>query len=361
MTMTPHQSSGNPQAISETVEKLVRDGLVISSAAVFLWGKGNELNILFEPEKLSVADLKPYEGSGLNIGNFFYPAFGPDFFGEVEKRTAAWNAKIAEMDAHLMRITRPEDIDRAVDTGRLGIILGAHSCDHFRRVDDIDHFHRMGLRLSLLTTDFQGMIGAGFREPKGSGLTEFGKQVVARMNKLGVIIDLSHANEETIEDVCRVTTKPVIISHGNTRAIRQSERNESDEVIAAIGQTGGVFCVAPMSVLVSEEDPTTIDHYIDQISHAVKVAGIDHVGIGHDGPIQGWDALPPQNMLPLPPFLRTPGKQRSLDIKEVSNTRGFFNVAAALMRRGYSEADTAKILGGNLNRAFRDILAGEAK
>jgi membrane dipeptidase len=343
-----------------TAERLVRDGLVISSAAVFLWKKGNELKILFNPQDLNADDLAPYEGSGLNVGNFFFPALGPNYFDEVERGLAAWNSKIAELDSYLMRITRPEDIDRAQATGRLGALLGAHSCEHFRRVDDVDHFHRLGLRLSLLTGDFQGTIGAGFREPRGSGLTEFGKQIVARMNKLGIIIDLSHANEQTIEDVCHVTTKPVILSHGNTRALKNSDRNETDEVIAAIGKTGGVFCVAPIAVLVSDEDPTTIEHYIDQIDHVVKVAGVDHVGIGHDGPIQGWSALAPENMIPLPPFLRTPGKQRSLDIPEISNPRGFYNIADALLQRGYSEGDTAKILGGNLNRAFRAILAGDA-
>lgn len=342
-----------------TAERLVRDGLVISSAAVFLWRKGNELKVLFDPMDLSAGDLAAYDGCGLNVGNFFFPALGPDYFNDVSQGLAAWNNKINELDAQLIRITRPDDIDRARTSGRLGILLGAHSSEHFRRIDDVDYLYRHGLRLSLLTGDFQGVIGAGFREPNGSGLTEFGKQTVARMNKLGIIIDLSHANEQTIDDVCRVTAKPVVLTHGNARAVMNSERNESDEVIAAIGRTGGIFCVAPMAVLVSDKDPTTIDHYIDQIDHVVKLAGIDHVGVGHDGPIQGWSALSPENMLPLPPFLRTPGKQRSLDIAEISNPRGFYNIAEALLRRGYSEDDTAKILGGNLDRAFRDILAGE--
>jgi membrane dipeptidase len=181
--------------------------------------------------------------------------------------------------------------------------------------------------------------------PRHGGLTDFGRQVVLEMNRLGMLVDISHVSDDTFWDVIEVARAPVIASHSSARALVDVPRNMSDEMLRAVGMNGGVVMVnfggsfidpakagygkAAVDILLHlGPSNVPLSRLIDQIDHVARVAGIDHVGLGSD--FDGTLFMP----------------------EGARDVAGFPNITAALLARGFSEPEIRKILGGNLLRAF---------
>jgi membrane dipeptidase len=170
--------------------------------------------------------------------------------------------------------------------------------------------------------------------PEYGGLSDFGKQVVQEMNRLGIIVDVSHVSDDAFYDVLELSTAPVIASHSNARAIYDHARNIDDAMLKKLAENGGVIQLSLLYV--KEPDPdnpeqlATVAELVDHIDHVVDVAGIDHVGIGTDfdggGEVEGC-----------------------FDVSEIGN------ITLELVKRGYSEEEIRKIWGGNLMRVFEDV------
>jgi microsomal dipeptidase-like Zn-dependent dipeptidase/gamma-glutamyl-gamma-aminobutyrate hydrolase PuuD len=167
---------------------------------------------------------------------------------------------------------------------------------------------------------------AGNRE--WNGLSPFGREVVAEMNRLGVIIDLSHASEDTVRDVLACSTLPVIASHSSCRSLCDHPRNLSDDQLSALAEKGGVVQICLYNNFLSTSPPASLDDAVRHINHAVRLIGIDHVGIGSDfdggGGIHGCNA-----------------------------THELINLTVRLLDEGYSRDDLAKLWGGNLLRVMK--------
>jgi membrane dipeptidase len=234
-------------------------------------------------------------------------------------------------------------------------------------------YHRLGIR-SMTLTHFRNNDWADSSTDVAAhnGLTDFGRQVVREMNRLGMIVDISHVSDKTFQDVLETTTKPVIASHSSCRALCDIPRNMTDEMIRALGRNGGViginfgagflnprdadltrrrisqavstdpnltgraldeYAAADYVELYGEMQPAaaTLDDVIAHVDHAVKLAGVDHVGVGSD-----WDGI---NTVPA-------------GLEDVSRMPA---LTAALLRRGYTEADVRKILGANFLRVLREV------
>ena len=276
--------------------------------------------------------------------------------------------------------TTADDVRRASAAGKIAALMGlegGYAIDE--KIENVKRYYDMGVRYMSpawsVSTSWAGSSGDAVGESRG--LNDFGKQVVREMNRLGMMVDVSHVSDKTFWDIVNTSTKPVVATHSGCRAIANVPRNLTDEMIVALAKTGGVVNVifypehiepgwsekkkkvdAEIASLVEQASaeeqgtaaqkklardrvraqeylkrlpPVSVSRIADHIDHIVKLVGIDHVGIGSD--FDGVQAVP-------------------ADMKSVADLP---NLTKELLRRGYSESDIDKILGGNMLRVMEEV------
>lgn len=223
--------------------------------------------------------------------------------------------------------------------------------------------HKLGVRIMQLTYNEQNTLGAGCCETGGSGLTYFGRDAVIEMNRLGVVVDLSHCNDATTLGAIEASSDPVTVSHANSRLISPTPRNKSDEIIKALAEKGGVIGSTLFGPCVNLNDKGSIQDIVRNIDHVVEMVGVDHVGIGLDlarkfidegtvaeeSVIKQWRPLRPDVFGSGPTDTYPPyptGLEKHEDI---------INLVNALLSRGYSGQDVKKILGENFLRVYARV------
>jgi membrane dipeptidase len=297
------------------------------------------------PASFGATEFDRLRASGVRV---FHPAVEPnepDPYAAACRWMAGWNRLLAAQPEYLVRVDAAADFDRAAAEDRIGVILGFQNADHFRTLDDLSFFHDLGQRVSQLTYNRRNRLGSGCGEGLDGGLSPFGGEVVAAMNRLGMAIDVSHCGERTSLDACRASRQPVLITHSNCRALVHHPRCKSDEVLRAMAATGGVMGITSVRAFVREGGGATLEHVLDHFDHVARVAGVEHVGIGSD----------------TDPETRDPRTQRlrpQYAIAGMSASRRVYDIAAGLLRRGFSEADVELVLGGNFRRALGQVWAG---
>ena len=218
------------------------------------------------------------------------------------------------------------------------------------RIEHLRNFYRLGLRSMQITWNLRNELADGVKEERtGGGLTHFGEAVVKEMDRLGMLIDLAHISRPGWFDVLEVASGPVCCTHSNCKKIYHHFRTIDDEQIKALAQTGGVLGVNAIATMVSK-DPT-LDKLVDHISHIADLVGIDHVGLGldfvkDDGPLYPEDEI----------F----GVGENRLIPDFENEDDFPNITECLVRRGYSNEDITKVLGGNFLRLLKAVLKPNA-
>jgi membrane dipeptidase len=312
----------------------------------------------------------------------FFALWVPTYFkgAEAVRRTLdlrdAMQGVFDKYPDRIQLATTAGELQRIVKSGKIAAVLtleGGHQI-----ADDLAvlrMYQRMGIRAMTLT-HFRNnnWADSSTDQPQHNGLTEFGKQVVREMNRIGMIGDVSHVSDKTFYDVLEVTTKPVIASHSSCRALSEIPRNMTDDMLKALARNGGVVGINFGTGFLNQQDAkrlmgsismlsadvpdmtgqaldeyaakdfvkndwsrpapaaATLDDVVAHIERVVKVAGIDHVGIGTD-----YDGIPD-----VPKGLEDASKMPAL--------------VAALLKRGYSEADIQKIMGGNSLRVMREVI-----
>src|SRR6185369_1049994 len=207
---------------------------------------------------------------------------------------ASWNGFIANDGDHFMRVDSPGDLKRIKKSSRIGIILGLQNSEHFRRPDDVDFFFSLGQRVSQLTYNSRNLIGNGSTERRDDGISDFGVAIVGRMNKLGMVVDVSHCGDRTTLDSFEISKKPVLITHANCRALVPHPRCKTDEAIKKMAANGGVMGITGVRMFVKVDEPTTIEDALNHFDHVAKLVGVEHVGVGSDSDLQGYDRMPPK-------------------------------------------------------------------
>jgi len=249
------------------------------------------------------------------------------------------------------------DITRITTERKLAPLMALEGGHVIEDLEQLHKFYNLGVRRLTLTQDCSHTWADSSRDdPVAHGLSEFGRQVVQEMNHLGMIVDVSHVSDETFWDVIGVAKAPVIASHSNARALAEHVRNLNDDMLRAVAETNGVVMVnfsglyldprktAEWKVFLGwhwfthiKQPETPLALLIDHIDHIVQVAGVNHVGLGSD--FDGGASFPQ-------------------DLKDVSD---YPNITVELMRRGYSDKDIRKILGGNALRVLADVEAVAAQ
>lgn len=219
----------------------------------------------------------------------------------------------------------------------------------------VDTFHRLGLRVMQLTYNYADFVGDGCLEERDAGLTRFGRSVVTRMQQLGMAVDLSHVGDRTALDVLHGTEAPVIASHSNARAVCDSPRNLTDEVIDGIARSGGVMGLCAYPRFVSADDPPTLDQLLEHAVYISDRVGPEFVSIGLD--FVNEDEFDFDFYQYDPRYYARAPYERPAGITWWNE---FGNLRPALRAKGFSEAETDGILGENLLRSLDAAWAGTA-
>ena len=248
------------------------------------------------------------------------------------------------------------DIERAKEEGKLGIIFGfQNACPLEDDVSSLYIFHKLGVRIIQLTYSEANSLGCGCLEPNDTGLTSFGIQAVQAMNRLGILVDLSHTGYKTSKKAIEVSTEPVCFTHANPLALKNVPRNRPDDLISMVAEKGGVIGLVPYASFCKSEPKKrpTIDDFLDGIEYCVELVGIDHVGIGTDkfeGRTKEEFFLEFQGRYPQ---LTTKFEDRH--VEGFSTIKDFPRIIEGLISRGFSAEDCGKIIGGNFHSLFRRV------
>ncbi|MGI9136750.1 MAG: membrane dipeptidase [Candidatus Nanopelagicales bacterium] len=269
-----------------------------------------------------------------------------------------WNRRFREHSDLIAPARTAEEIMQVAASGRTAVVLGFQNGSPFEDdLSTVELFHDMGVRIGQLTYNIANHIGSSCYEPIDAGLTRFGKHVVKEMNRVGMIVDLSHVGKLTTLDAIQHSERPVMVSHGNPDAVWPHARNLSDDLLRELSAHGGLLGCAPYPHLTGG-DEVSGRQWAEGVAHAVTVMGIDHVGIGTDSSHKWTDedlhhirmghwthemnygAGSPDKpgWLPWPQFFRTP--------------EDFPGLADSLAAVGFDEAERNKLMGGNLIRLY---------
>jgi len=310
-----------------------------------------------DPESFTTADLQPYKDSGINVFHTAIGIGGPEAYEQTLKFFASWNGFIANHDQLMMRVDSPADLDRVKLSGKIGILLGLQNSDQFRTPNDVDLFRGLGQRVSQLTYNSRNLIGNGSTERHDDGISDFGVSIIERMNKMGMAVDVSHCGDRTTLEAFEISKKPVLITHSNCRALVPGHpRDKTDEAIKKMGTTGGVMGITGVRMFVKGDEPTTIENVLDHFDHVRKLVGPDHLGVGSDVDLYGYDAMPPE----LNKQLRAGYKgsynfREKIDIEGLNHPKRMFDLTEGLLRRRYDDKDVQGILGGTFARVLTQI------
>ncbi len=262
-------------------------------------------------------------------------------------------SEIEESQDEVTLVTTYAEIEAARQAGKVGILLafeGAEPLGH--DLAALRLFHAVGLRMLSLVWSRRNAFGDGaWENDSRGGLTRLGRKAVAELDRLRIIVDVSHASDRTAMDILEVAEGPVVASHTNARALREHPRNMPDELLKAVADKDGVIGVTAVPSFISSQ-PATIEKWVDHLVHVSELVGIEHVGIGADfiqhveelgGTLEvaGWG---PDWGERLPPF------------EGMLSPEDLPGLTAELCRRGFSEADLRLIYHENYFRVFRKVL-----
>ena len=273
---------------------------------------------------------------------------------------ATFNSIIANRADLFMRIDSAADLSAVHGSGRAGILIGLQDSSHFRRVGDVNRFHALGQRVSQLTYNSRNMIGNGSTERVDGGISDFGAAIIGRMNEIGMAVDVSHSGDRTTLDACELSTRPVLFTHSNARPLNPGNpRCKTNMAIRRMAKTGGVMGITGVRNFVTAEEPTTIEHYLNHFDHIRDLVGVEHLGIGSDIDLNGYDDMPPDELEGLKAgYKGSYAFREKIDIDEIAHPKRIFDVTEGLIRRGYSDDHIRGILGGNFQRVLGEIWGG---
>lgn len=269
---------------------------------------------------------------------------------------AEYDRYLASHPEFFVKATSVADIDRARRSGKLAVFyLYQNTVQFGESIDRIDVFHRLGLRSCQMTYNTRNFVGVGCWET--GGVTPFGLQMIARLNERRILIDLSHANMQTMGETIAASKAPVIVSHTACMAVHENRRNTTDENLRALAQRGGVVGICQMRPFLTSKKSDNLPAYFDHIMHAINVAGVEHVGIGSDRDHRVV-TLSPEYVAELK---REEGSQVSDSelpyfIDALNGPRRMEVVWDGLVKRGLPARDVERVMGGNVYRLYKEVV-----
>ena len=315
---------------------------------------------------LSAREIADVRASGLtaivvtvgDVGN------GPDRFEKAVRLISGMEREIAAHPDVFLKVLRGGDLAAAKASGRTGVIYTFQDTSMLDGdLGRLALFHDLGLRGCQPTYNRRNLIGDGCLEAADGGLSHLGLDFVAEVNRLGILLDLSHAGRRTIRDGIAASKAPMAISHTACRALADLPRNTDDESLRSLANKGGVAGIYFMPFLRTSGQPHAED-VIRHLEHAVDVCGEDHVGLGTDGTVsrieldEAYHAAVRREVAERRRLgISAPGETDDIVklVPEYNEPRRFERLAADLDRRGWTSGRIEKVLGANFARLYRDV------
>jgi membrane dipeptidase len=269
---------------------------------------------------------------------------------------ADWKTAFRDHDDLIVQVRTIDDIDRAKANDRTGIVLGFQNAAPFEdNLGYVELFKEVGVGIVQMAYNTQNMVGSGCYESSDGGLSDYGRDVVAEMNRVGIMCDLSHVGAVTSRDVIEASEKPVCYSHCLPSGLKEHPRNKSDDELRFIAERGGFIGVTMFPPFLAKGVDSTVHDYVEAIDYVINIAGADNVGIGSDF-TQGYD----REFFEW--ITHDKGRGRKLtEFGEIVNPNGirmigdFPNLTEAMAGAGWSEEKIRKVIGGNWVRALGDV------
>jgi membrane dipeptidase len=353
-TGLPGKASDDPlDSVSRRARRLIERGPVIDMLAP----PRLDLDELESPARmLSEKERADLRRSGLTALHNSIGIGGPGARTEALIFLAGWQGFAGRQPDLFSLIGTVADLDRANAEKKIGMIMGLQNAEQFETVADVALFYKLGLRCAQLTYNSMNRLGAGCTERVDGGVSDYGAAIIAEMNRVGMLVDVSHSGDRTTLDAIEISEKPIAITHANCRALSGHPRAKSDEAIVALAKKGGVFGVSGVRMFVSAKEPTTLGNIADHIEHVVKLTGIEHVGLGSDADLNGYDDLPPEQLKMLKAAYKgSYGFRDKIDIEGFDNPLKYYALTDELIRRGWKDPDIALVLGGNFRRLLGEV------
>jgi len=269
-------------------------------------------------------------------------------------QVAAWYPRARAFPEDLVLASSAADIEAAKRTGRVAVVLQFQGGNPFEYDPNlVEAFHRLGVRIVQLTYNARNPLGDGCTERTDVGLSDLGLAVIAELNRLGMLLDLSHVGIRTSLEALEASRAPAIFSHSNAGAVCDHPRNLTDEQLRLVARKGGVVGVNAFPAFVRRDGAPTVEDLLDHVDYLVQVMGANHVGLGLDFATENEDdyeyfGYKPE-FYPRPPWTYPAG---------IDGFAAIPNVTRGLVERGYGDDDVRKILGGNFLRVFRAVWGG---
>ena len=358
----------------KTLEGYSKQGITQGVAYLLLSAQAaNEIQTSKSARK-QYLDFWHKSGVTIACGTYAGPGSIENAFEDSIANIAQARSMIDAMSEKMELILNASDIEKVHDENKIGLVIDFQNTTPFSdNLQRIDIFHNLGLRMCQLTYNNANLVGGGCTDIHKTGLTNFGKSVVERLNQLKIIVDVSHCSEQVGWDSMKISTSPVIVSHSSSSSVCYHDRGKNDKFAKAIANQGGFFGVVTIPGFIQETTTATLDDVADHIVHLTNVMGIDHVGIGTDkaGPGPGTDSMIewPEGMTNDRLSSTIPGQfnHTGFRLKEHRLTdnykiigyedfRDWPNITTKLAERGFNEKELRKLLGLNYLRVFKEVV-----
>ncbi len=268
-----------------------------------------------------------------------------------------WKKMFLEFKNLIIPVTNVKDIEKAKELNKVGIILGFQNTSPLEgNIKFLSVFKEMGVKIIQLTYNERNLVGNGCFERVDGGLSKFGIRIIKEMNKLGILVDLSHVGPKSTMEAIEISEKPVAITHANPRALFDYPRNKTDEQIKLLASKGGVIGVTFWPFFLSKGMNSTIEDYLDNIDYVINLVGIDYVSISSDfflnrsremlQKLRAGRSEEPSTVQFEWPVIYPEG---------IRIPEEFPNITYGLLKEGYSGEDVGKIMGKNLVRIFKEV------
>lgn len=289
--------------------------------------------------------------SGNVIGGIFVLWADPPHDKEPKRRLLemleSTSAEVMENQDILKIILKKEDFHEAIKEGKLAVMIGIEGLSGIgERIDFMNALYMFGVRHACLTWNEENSLATGVRGNPNRGLTALGKEALKKMEKLGMIVDVSHANDKTFWDVYENTTKPFIASHSNCRSLCDVKRNLTDEQLKAIAEKGGIVGLNAFNEFVNlDKKKHDLSHLVDHLDHMVDIMGIEHVAFGFD----------------FFHYLEGDTKSDFVEgnttvVKDFEDLCKSQNLINEMIKRGYKQEDIEKVSYKNFYRIIEEVL-----
>ena len=283
-------------------------------------------------------------------------------FDEVKKNVATWNKYFQDYKDLIFLGKTFQDIEKAHQEKKTAIFFGFQNCSPIE--DDIglvEAVHKMGARFMQLTYNNQSLLATGCYEKNDSGVTRMGKEVIKEMNRVGVVVDMSHSAEKSTFDAIELSSKPIVITHANPSFWFAAKRNKSNGLLKALADSGGILGLSLYPHHLKDESNCTLESFCAMAAKTSEIMGVKHIGIGSDLCLNQ-----PNSVVE---WMRNGTWTKTKDYGEGSSNnphfpkqpkwfedaRGFNNLEKGLKKAGFQETEVNDILGNNWYNFYRGI------